>query len=150
MHNSSINMVATHRSLLFTNMIKRMPPCSMHVHQTKISYTVSSWSHNFSREHPALCPNHFCLTQVTHGEQKQKMHSSLSPSSSEAFPWPEWPTSTPALASMALAQFSPCLSVSGSTLTTVVSSVAKNGWTKLFLARNVLSKFRKGRDISWT
>ena len=86
-----------------------------------------------------------CITQVTHGEQKQKMHSRLSPSSSEAsFPWPEWPTSTPAVTLTApLSQLSPCLSVSGSTLATVLSSVAKNGWTKLFLARNVSSKFRK-------
>ena len=48
----------------------------------------------------ASCPwhNHFCLTQVTNGEQKQKTHSCLSPSSSEpSLPWPEWrPTSTPA------------------------------------------------------
>ena len=54
-------------------------------------------------------PNHCCLnlTQVTHGEQKQKMHSSLSSSSSEvSLPWPEWFTSTPALTSMALAQLS--------------------------------------------
>ena len=84
-------------------------------------------------------PNHCCLTQrVTHGEQKQKMHSCLPPSSSEAlFPWPEWPTSTPAVTLMALAQLSPCLSVSGSTLATVsvVLSVVKNGWTKLFLQK---------------
>ena len=97
-------------------------------------------------------PNHCCLTQVTHGEQKQKTHSCLSPSSSEAsFPCPEWLTSTPAAVTlMALTQLSPFLSVSGSTLTTVVSYVAKNGWTKLFLARNVSTKFRKGREISWT
>ena len=52
-------------------------------------------------------PNHCCITQVTHGEQKQKTHSRLSPSSSGAsFPWPEWPTSTPAVTLMALAQLS--------------------------------------------
>ena len=96
-------------------------------------------------------PNHCCLTQVTHGKQKQKTHSCLLPSSSEvSFPWHEWPTSTPAVTLMALAQLSPCLSASGSTLATVLSSEAKNGWTKLFLARNVSSKFRKGREISWT
>ena len=40
-------------------------------------------------------PNHCCLTQVSHGEQKLKTHYSLSPSSSEAsFPWPAWPTCT--------------------------------------------------------
>ena len=71
-------------------------------------------------------PNHWCLTQVTHREQKQKTHSHLSPSSSEAsFPWPEWPTLTPAVTLMALAQISPFLSISGLTLMTVVSSVAK-------------------------
>ena len=96
-------------------------------------------------------PNHCCLTQVTHREQKQKTHSRLSPPSSEAsFPWPEWPTSTPAVTLMALAQLPPFLSVSGSTLNMVVSSGAKNGWTKLFLAKNVSSKFRKGKEISWT
>ena len=89
-------------------------------------------------------PNHCCLTQVTHGEQKQKTHSCLSPSSSEAsFPWPEWLTSTPAVTFLALAQLLPFLSVSGSTFTTVVAYVAKNGWAKLFLARNVSTKFRK-------
>ena len=92
----------------------------------------------------ASCPwsNHCCLTvtQVSHGEQKQKTHSRLSSSSSEAlFPWPEWLTSTPAVILMALAQLS-TLSVSGSTLTTVV----------LYVARNVWMKFRKGREISWT
>ena len=93
-------------------------------------------------------PKNCSLTQVTHGEQKQKTHSRLSPSSSEAsFPWPQWPSSTFAVTLMALAPF---LSVSGSTLATVLSSVAKNGWTKLFLARNVSSKFTKERDISWT
>lgn len=61
-------------------------------------------------------PNHCCLTQVSHGEQKQKTHSRLSPSIWEAsFPWPEWLTSTPAVTLMALAQLSPFLSVSGST-----------------------------------
>ena len=87
-------------------------------------------------------PNHCCLTQVSHGEQKQKMHCHLSPFSSEtSFPWPEWPTSTPAVTLMALAQLSvsPCILVSGLTLT-VVWSVEKNGWTELFLAR---------REISW-
>ena len=53
-------------------------------------------------------PNHCCLTQVSHEEQKQKTHSSLSSSSSEAsFPWPEWLTSTPAVTFLALAQLSP-------------------------------------------
>ena len=86
-------------------------------------------------------PNHCCLTQVTHKEQKQKMHFCLSSSSSEvSLPWPEWPTSTPVLPSMALAQLSPCLSVSGSTLAPAVSYVAKDSWVKLVLARNVLSK----------
>ena len=61
-------------------------------------------------------PNHCCLTQVSHGEQKQKTHSRLSPSSWEAsFPWPEWLTSTPAVTLMAVAQLSPFLSVSAST-----------------------------------
>ena len=55
-------------------------------------------------------PNHCCLTQVSHGEQKQKTHSLLSPSSSVAsFPWPEWLTSTPAVTLMALAQLSQSL-----------------------------------------
>ena len=94
-------------------------------------------------------PSHCCLTQVTHGEQKQKTHSRLSPSSSGAsFPWPEWLTSTPVVTLMApLSQLSPCRSVSGATLAAVLSSVAKNGWTKLFLASKVSSKFRKGKDI---
>ena len=72
-------------------------------------------------------PNHCCLTQVTHGEQKQKTHSCLSSSSSDAlFPWPEWLTPTPAVTLMALlSQLLPCLLVSGSTLATVLSSVAK-------------------------
>ena len=55
-------------------------------------------------------PNHCCLTQVSHGEQKQKTHSRLSPSSSVAsLPWPEWLTSTPAVTLMALAQLSQSL-----------------------------------------
>ena len=65
----------------------------------------------------------------------------LSPSSSgDSFPRPEWLTSTPAVTLMALAQLSPCFSVSGSKLVTVVLPVVKNGWTKLFLARNVSLK----------
>ena len=84
-------------------------------------------------------PNHCCLTQVKHGEQKQKTHSCLSSSSSEArFLDLNGPhqnlQSHPAFQSLA----------------TVVLSVVKNGWTKLFLARNVSSKFRKGREILWT
>ena len=58
-------------------------------------------------------------------------------------PFPRAHPATPAYTST-------CLSVSGSTLATVVSPAAKNGWTKQFLARNVSSKFRKGREISLT
>ena len=97
-------------------------------------------------------PNHCCPTLVTlRKKEGKKTHSCQSPSSSEAlFPWPEWPTSTPALTLMALAQLSPCFMVSGSTHTTVVLSVAKNGWTKLFLARNGEIQERKRNFINTT
>ena len=81
---------------------------------------------------------------VTHREQKQKMHSCLSPSSLEAsFPWPEWLTSTPAVTLMALAQLSPCLSVSGSTRNTVVSSVAKKWLDKTVPGKKCLTKIQE-------
>ena len=119
-------------------------------------------------------PNHCCLTQVTHGEQKQKVHSRLSPSSSEAsFPWPEWLTSTPVVTLMtplsqlklqglvydilpleegAGKRWSECGYNYHSAFRSLAqhSSVAKHSWPKLFLTRNVSSKFRKGRKISWT
>ena len=104
-----------------------MPPCSTHVHHRPTFPIQFLPDPRISLVN--ILPNHCCLTPVIHREQKQKTHSRLSPSSSGAsFPWLEWLTSTPAVTLMAWAQLSPFFSVSGSTLTTVVSYVAKNGW----------------------
>ena len=85
------------------------------------------------------------LPNTGYTQKKKKRRIPVSPSSSEAlFPWPEWPTSTPALTLMALAQLSPCFMVLGSTRTTVVLSVAKNGWTKLFWQE--LSCWNSGKE----
>ena len=111
----------------------------------KIFYTVSSWSQNFSCAHPVHVV-HCCLTLVTHGKQKQKMHSSLPPSHSDSScPWTESLMSVPARTSVTMVLLSSCLPVSGSTLATAVSLSAIYGWAKLFPARNVSSKFRKGK-----
>ena len=99
----------------------------------------------------------------------RSFRSFLSPS----FPWPEWLTSTPVVTLMtplsqlklqglvydilpleegAGKRWSECGYNYHSAFRSLAqhSSVAKHGWTKLFLARNVSSKFRKGREISWT
>ena len=84
------------------------------------------------------CPNHCCLTLVTHSEQKQKTHSSLPSSHSDSScPWCESLKSTSARTSVTMALLSSCLPVSGSTLATAVSLSAVYGWAKLFPARNV-------------
>ena len=140
MHNSSINVVSTHCSLLFTNISWCRHAWRMLIMDRHFLYSFFLIL-EFLLWASCPWPNHCCLTQVSHGEQKQKTHSRLSPFSSVAsFPWPEWLTSTPAVTLMALAQLSPFLSVSASTLTTVV----------LYVARNVSTKFRTGREISWT
>ena len=83
-------------------------------------------------------PNHCCLTVVTHGEQKQKTHSSVPPFHSDSSrPWGESLTSTPARASVTMALLSSCLPASGSSLATAVFLSGTCGWAKLFPARNV-------------
>ena len=83
MQRSSINVVSTHCSRHSTYRYKLIKDAAM-LHAcsswAKISCTVSSWSRN-------LLPN----TGYTR-EQKQKTHSCLSSSNSEAsfWPWPEW------------------------------------------------------------
>ena len=86
-----------------------MPPCSTHVRHHRPTFPIQflpdpriSLVNILPMAQPLLHK-----AQVTHREQKQRTHSCLSPSSSEAsFPWPEWPTSTPAVTLMALAQLS--------------------------------------------
>ena len=88
-------------------------------------------------------PNHCCLTQVTQGEQKQKTHPVQRPGFLDLngphqhlqLHWWHWHSYHPSFQSLAQHSLQ------------WYQSVAENGWTKLFLARNISTKFRKGREI---
>ena len=101
-----------------------MPPCLMHVNHWPTFHIQFLCDPRISLV--SILPMTQPLLPNTGFTRGTKMtHSSLSPSSSEAS-FPEWLTSTPAVTLMALAQLSPFFSVSASTLTTVVSYVARN------------------------
>ena len=92
MHKSFISVVSTDCNQLFTS---RHAPRVLSIDQNLLSsfFLIPE----FLLWASCLCPNHCCLTLVTHGEQKQKIHSSLPPSHSDSScPWTESLTSTPA------------------------------------------------------